>query len=277
VSPVSPLLHLFPSLNIIMSKMIKDRIDPVSVHVVVLGIIGAGKSTLVRKIENRISEYGKKCISVEEPVNAWKTSGLLEDLYKNPVSLAAPFQMMAFSDRLLGYDKLREEKNKDVEYLISDGHILLDRYVYTENFIRRECINEEQLKVYSRSFSTWQKLQPVATPTLILFIDVSPETCLKRIKEVRKRPEEMSISLDYLKGLDTCLNDLFEKLSVENNGILPNSVKVCKVNGEKSKKEILEEAIDQIDGLVGSGYGSKHEISFNVIPATVTQNITQLV
>ena len=84
-----------------MSKSTKKTKSKTPIVVVVDGVIGAGKSTLIREcLIPYFIESGRTVTEVKEPVERWKKNGRLEQFYKDPKRRAYQFQTTAFHDRV---------------------------------------------------------------------------------------------------------------------------------------------------------------------------------
>lgn len=171
-------------------------------HIAIVGNIGAGKSELSKRINselNRTSELKVKLI--KERVDEWTELGILDWMYKDPKTFAFPFQVMAMSSRMREYALALKE---NTEIIISDGHIYADRKMFTDNFIKCGLITDKHAAIYDYTFSNWDNIYSSIIPDVWIKIDISPEVCLKRIKN-RGRTEERNITLDYLTNLEESL------------------------------------------------------------------------
>jgi len=172
------------------------------------GQIGVGKSTIIEKIKTVLDN--KNFFYLSEPVEQWKSitdkDGInpLEHFYKNPKQYAFNFQILAFITRLTQLQNAKKQKNEP-EFIFTERSLEEDKYVFAELLHEEGFINEIEF----RSYSLWFESQAVL-PDFNIFLKASPEVCFERIKN-RNRPEELTITLDYLKSLDKKYQDLLTK------------------------------------------------------------------
>lgn len=172
------------------------------------GNIGVGKSTIIEKTKKVLDN--KSFIYLSEPVEQWTalkdSHGInpLEYFYKDPKRFSFNFQILAFITRLTQLQNAKEKK-QNPEFIITERSLEEDKYVFAELLHEQGFINEIELK----SYNLWFETQAVL-PDFNIFLKCSPETCFERIKK-RNRPEEQTITIDYLKLLDKKYDDLLTK------------------------------------------------------------------
>jgi deoxyguanosine kinase len=203
--------------------------------IVILGNIGSGKTSVTESLSDRFSSIGERLLLLPEPVNEWKECGILRSFYEDMEKYAFPFQMFAFASRSKKFKGI-EWKNYDV--CVSDSHTLADRHVFAENLHTQGLICTTDMRFYNLFCDNWEKVVPEMIPDLMIYLDVSVETCLERIKK-RGRPEEKTIPADYLKGLQ----DNFKEMINKN----PSPHKIAKIDGERSIQAISADIKETID------------------------------
>jgi len=163
-----------------------------SKYIVIAGNIGAGKSTLVKKLTESINWE-----PYYEPVSE---NPYLKDFYKDMHKWAFHSQLFFLSDRMSMHKELQEFR----------GNVVQDRSIYedAEIFARNRYINGF---MNERDFQTYWKMYSIAinllnTPNLIVYLKADIPALKKRIS-IRNRDFEASISDDYLHNL----NILYEK------------------------------------------------------------------
>lgn len=161
------------------------------------GNIGVGKSTILDLLKGILASSLFKFIT--EPVDTWTSIkdsnnvNVLEHFYTNPQRYAFNLQVLAFITRLT---QLQNALKRDNSIIITERSLEEDRYIFAEHLTEAGFITEIEMKSYEYWFDTQAIL-----PDLNIFLKASPETCYERIKK-RNRPEEKTITLDYLKALD---------------------------------------------------------------------------
>lgn len=157
------------------------------------GNIGAGKSTV-------LAHLGKSslCDIVAEPIEAWtnlKGNNLLAMLYEDPHRWGFAFQANA----QMSIAKLHSRPAK-APVKVMERSIFSARYCFVENLYQNKILQPVEYEI----LNDWFQML-VANDSchldLIIYLRAEPETCLERIR-TRNRPEEQSITLDYLKQLN---------------------------------------------------------------------------
>ena len=159
------------------------------------GNIGSGKSTVVRKLEDK-GVANMRCL--QEPVNVWSEyqmdgKNILEHFYSDRKRFAFPFQMMAFYTRLKVIKDLVSSTSGDG--IVMERSLETDKRIFAKMMIDDGSIDQMSARIYNEWFND---LTPDYTSGIInIYIRTPPEVCHQRISE-RKRPGEDVIPLDYL-------------------------------------------------------------------------------
>jgi deoxyadenosine/deoxycytidine kinase len=173
-------------------------IKPVVIH----GSIGAGKTTILTKIER----HGFRVLY--EDLDSWrnvKGYNLLDEYYKNPSRLAYVFQSEIVRSR---YKQFLDLVN-DEEWLRSDGQDTMEfgklriKIVFTERdhmsslhvFSKRLLDTGLMLPVEYSHMELWCEMLGMPVSKNIFYLQISPEECMDRI-EKRDRPEESKGGVD---------------------------------------------------------------------------------
>ena len=160
------------------------------------GNIGAGKTT-VGKALAASGVFG----FLEEPTKAWRegfASNMLELFYSDTERWAFTFQICAFITRAKTWSEVLALT--DHTRVLLERSIFCDRYVFAENCYRTGLLTASEYQLYC---GLWEFLVSnyCQEPDTIIYLRTPPETCLDRIK-ARGRPEEMGITLEYLRQLE---------------------------------------------------------------------------
>lgn len=181
------------------------------------GNIGAGKSTLIEKLQNiyltgsaeeKRKYFGKlgetKIVFMKEPVDVWTSichtetgESILEKFYKNPKEYSFPFQVMIYITHLEEYRRVVRE-NPDCAVLICERSIDAGRHIFTQMLKDDGMIDDLSFQIYKRLFDSTANEFPLSA---VMHLEVSPEVCLKQV-EKRARDGESAISLEYLEKCD---------------------------------------------------------------------------
>ena len=158
------------------------------------GNIGSGKSTLIRILQKKYTNI----IFVLEPIDEWalikddNEENILTKFYNNQEKYAFSFQMMAYISRLAQLKKIIKEHPWSI--IITERSIFTDRNVFAKMLYDNKKIETINYQIYLSWFDCFIKDIQLEG---IIYLDVSPEKCYKRVLK-RKRSGE-TITLPYLK------------------------------------------------------------------------------
>ena len=193
----------------------------------VAGLIGAGKSTLARKIS---SMFETDLFEEDAPANPY-----IADFYKDQATYAFNLQVSLLNERFEQQQRI----------IWSGRPCVQDRSLY-EDRIFATVLNADGLMT-DRDFETYNRLYKnmlnfMKQPALILWLYVTPEQALQNIKE-RGRGMESAIPLSYLQKL----HDEYERKMHE----ISRSVQVVKVDWNEfgSEVDVVDALIDQWKGI----------------------------
>ena len=214
-----------------------DEIRIISVE----GNIGAGKSTLIQKLQEKYKDC-KEVLFLQEPVSLWETfrdpisgKNILENFYENPKKYAFAFQMLAFQSR---YDLLKTTiQNIHIEKLpvhtiVMERSLDADYHIFAKTMFEDGTLENIEWDIYQ--YVTKLRLTSHGVSGVI-WLDVPPRECLNRIKK-RAREGEDGISLEYL---SKCHKAHTEWLA-------DNSEFVCRIDNGI----YCEEDMDEIDAFL---------------------------
>jgi deoxyadenosine/deoxycytidine kinase len=165
------------------------------------GIIGAGKSTFSREIAKRLDLR-----LIEEPV---ETNPYLEKFYQDPKQYAFGMQIFLLHKRyamqqLAAYEATGVGGFKGA---ILDRSLSGDR-VFAKMLYEAGHINELDFQTYEMAHE--YMCRSLLPPTLLIFLDVQPQTAFDRMKK-RNRGAESGVPLDYLIQLRKGYQDLIRE------------------------------------------------------------------
>ncbi|MEL7645703.1 MAG: deoxynucleoside kinase [Anaerolineaceae bacterium] len=160
--------------------------------IVVAGNIGAGKSTLVQILSERL---GFKPFF--EPVN---DNPYLEDFYRNMEAWSFHSQLYFLTRRLRIHKQLLDAEGS----VVQDRSVYEDAEVFARNLYLQEDMSTRDYGVYQDLYRILIDLLP--PPNLVVYLRTSVDTLLQRIS-TRGRGFEAGISRGYLERL----NGLYEE------------------------------------------------------------------
>ena len=159
-------------------------------HVAIDGPIGVGKTSLVEMLARRF--HGTKILEdVDNP--------FLGDFYKKKTGSAFQTQLFFLLSR---YQQQREIAQIDLftNLVLADYHFPKDKIFACLN------LDDSELLIYDKLYSLLAESVP--KPDLVLYLQGSLETCMRRIKK-RMRSIEKGITPEYLAQLIEAYNYYF--------------------------------------------------------------------
>lgn len=187
------------------------------------GLDGSGQSTQTKLLKKWFLSLGKPCIATKEP-----TGGLIGGLIRaqlmgewrsNPEAL----QLLFAADRAVHLEK------EILPALEKDANVVTDRYLFSSIAYGMVSLDKKWLKQINSKFTL---------PDITIYLDVSPEECLNRLKGSRARLELFEKE-DYLKKV----HRNYMTLSKEYKNFFV-------IDGEKSIKEVHENIVSLIKSLM---------------------------
>jgi len=193
------------------------------IHITVAGPIGSGKTTLVKKLTNLLSNSAL----VNEPLDMNVLTHFLkcadidkqsstETTRRDYSDSAFSFQMSMLTNR---FAHLILALNKpDVDWVISDQGLLFDTVFAS---LHEERFTEEEYKMYEILYKNMNRRASVkCKETIIVYLNESIEVCKERVKQ-RNRPGEINTYINekpnYISDLKKRMDSLIKKLEDEGN------------------------------------------------------------
>jgi deoxyadenosine/deoxycytidine kinase len=194
--------------------------DPKKKFIIVDGVIGAGKTTVISLIEKEINneahKYGKlKVKAIYEPVKLWNDTGVLQYFYKDIPKHCYEFQTYSFITRI---ESIIEDlyNNQDADVYILERSIWTDKYIFLE--LLKDLIGELRMSMYNKWWDMWSYIIPMRVDKWVL-LDTSLEESLRRIN-TRNRNGESVIDIDYQTNLYIKHIEFYDTLQKENKPVV---------------------------------------------------------
>ena len=160
-------------------------------YIVVEGVIGAGKTSLARMLQERLQA---KLVLEEVEENPF-----LKDFYKDRERFAFQTQMHFLFSRFQQQRNLRQLELFS-ERMVSDYLFQKDRIFASLN------LSERELTLYDRLVG-WLELE-IMPPDVVVYLQANPDTLMRRIAR-RGRPYEKDMDANYIKQLNEAYNHFF--------------------------------------------------------------------
>lgn len=164
-------------------------------YVVIEGNIGAGKTTLVKKLA---ADFNAKTL-----LESFAENPFLPEFYKNPQRHAFPLELFFLAER---YQQMNEDFARPDLF---QKTILADYHFFKSLLFADVTLKDEELRLFKRLYNIIYKTLP--KPELILYLHVSVERLLMQI-EKRGRTYEKTISATYLQSIQAQYFDFFKSL-----------------------------------------------------------------
>jgi deoxyadenosine/deoxycytidine kinase len=152
-------------------------------HIVVEGPIGAGKTSLARKLAER---FGAQPV-LEDPAG----NPFLERFYVDSRRYALPTQLFFLFQRV---NQLRDLAQQDLFAQAMVGDFLLDK----DPLFARLTLDDDELRLYRQIFESLRPQAP--TPDLVIYLQAPPDTLIERVGR-RGLEMESGISEAYMRAL----------------------------------------------------------------------------
>jgi len=162
--------------------------------VVIEGNIGAGKTSLAKKISR---DYNARLI-----LERFADNPFLPRFYKNPERYAFPVELSFLADR---YNQLKKELQ---ERDIFSAFTVSDYYFMKSLIFARNTLAPDEYRLYSQIFHIIYQSLP--KPDLYVFLHVSTERLLSNIKH-RGRKYEADITGEYLDNINSGYFEFFKQ------------------------------------------------------------------
>ncbi len=149
-------------------------------HIVVEGPIGAGKTSLARRMANASGA----ALMLETP----DENPFLPKFYRDMARYALPTQLFFLFQRI---HQLAELKQQDMFKGLTIGDFLIEK----DPLFARMILSDDELALYEQMY---RHLKPQAVvPDLVIYLQASPETLIERVKR-RGSSYEQPMSEAYL-------------------------------------------------------------------------------
>lgn len=168
------------------------------------GNIASGKSTLTLAIKKLLNTAKLERTEVfAEQVN----NTFLGAFYNDTKRFSFAFQMYMLTTRLYQVDEASRQAKQEGKFVMLDRGAVGDAVFATLNHDMKN-MDDQELGIYH---SVCQQRNPnlSAKVDLMLYLDVDPSECYRRVHSERKNEAEETIPLAYLEGVDKTYFNIF--------------------------------------------------------------------
>ena len=164
-------------------------------HIVVEGPIGCGKTSLARRLAERLGAE----VLLEDP----KANPFLAQFYRDMRRYALPTQLFFLFQRVQQLEGLRQPD-------LFAKPIVADFTLAKDPLFARLTLDDAEYQLYAKIYDHVQPQAPV--PDLVIYLQASIETLVQRVKK-RGNPMEAGIDEDYLRRLSEAYTRYFHAYS----------------------------------------------------------------
>ena len=191
-------------------------------YIAIEGVIGAGKTTLAKKIKDRLS--------AELILEQFEQNPFLESFYSNRKRFAFQTQMFFLINRFKQQQELNQE-NLFTEYIVCDYIFEKDKVFAYLN------LSGDELKLYESIFPLLAR--NLRKPDLVVFLQSSVDRLMYNIKR-RSRKIEKSLTRSYIEELSEAYNHFFFRYNTTPL-LIVNSTDIDFVNSDDDFDELFRQ------------------------------------
>jgi deoxyguanosine kinase len=200
-------------------------------YIAIEGVIGAGKTSLSRKLSEKLNS---KLILEEFEVNPF-----LEKFYSNRKRFAFQTQMFFLINRFKQQQELMQED------LFSE-HIVSDYIFEKDKIFAYMNLSGEELKLYESIFPLLER--DLRKLDLVVYLQSSVDRLMYNIKK-RSRKIERDLTRSYIEELSEAYNNFFFKYN-STPLLIVNTTEIDFVNKQSDFDELYKEIFRKERGLV---------------------------
>ncbi len=191
-------------------------------YIAIEGVIGVGKTTLARKLKERLNAQ----LILEQ----FEVNPFLENFYSDRKRYAFQTQMFFLINRYKQQQELNQE-DLFTQHIISDYLFDKDRIFAYLN------LNGEELKLYENIFPLLSR--SLRKPDLVVYLQSSVERLMFNIKK-RSRRIERNLTLSYIEELSEAYNHFFFRYN-QSPLLIVNSTEIDFVNSDSDFDELFKQ------------------------------------
>ncbi len=199
-------------------------------YIAIEGVIGAGKTSLAKKISDRLK--------AELILEQFEVNPFLENFYSDRKRYAFQTQMFFLINRFKQQEELNQE-NLFTEYIVSDYVFDKDRIFAYLN------LNGEELKLYESIFPLLSR--SLRKPDLVVFLQSSVDRLMYNIKK-RSRKIERNLTRSYIEELSDSYTHFFFRYT-GTPLLIVNSTEIDFVNNEQDFNELFKQIFRKDRGV----------------------------
>jgi len=199
-------------------------------YIAIEGVIGAGKTSLARKIKDKLN--------AELLLEQFDANPFLEKFYSDRSRYAFQTQMFFLINRFKQQEELSQE-DLFRDYIVSDYLFEKDRIFAYLN------LNSEELKLYESLYPLLAR--SLRKPDLVVFLQSSTDRLMHNIKN-RNRKIERALNRSYIEDLSEAYNHFFFRYN-STPLLIVNSTDIDFVNSDGDFEELFKQIFREDRGV----------------------------
>lgn len=199
-------------------------------YIAIEGVIGAGKTSLAKKISEKLN--------AEAIFEQFEVNPFLESFYSDRKRYAFQTQMFFLINRFKQQEELNQE-NLFTEFIVSDYVFDKDRIFAYLN------LNGEELKLYESIFPLLSR--SLRKPDLVVFLQSSVDRLMFNIKK-RSRKIERNLTRSYIEELSDAYTHFFFRYT-DTPLLIVNSTGIDFVNNDQDFNELFKQIFRRDRGV----------------------------
>ncbi len=199
--------------------------------VVVAGNIGSGKTTLTKKLSERLG-WKPHFESVQD-------NPYLADFYADMSRWSFPLQVYFLNHRFNAHKQIEASPASSVQ----DRSIYEDANIFARSLYESGKLDERDYQNYRALYDSM--IQYLSPPTLMIFLRRSVPKLQERIKQ-RGRDYEQSIPLEYLSGLNDYYDDWYGRYNL-GKSLIVDTDELDFLDNEEHFNRLVKRIYDSID------------------------------
>lgn len=199
--------------------------------VVVAGNIGSGKTTLTKKLSEKLG-WKPHFESVQD-------NPYLADFYKDMSRWSFPLQVYFLNHRFNAHKQIEASPSSSVQ----DRSIYEDANIFARALYESGKLDERDYQNYRALFESM--IQYLSPPTLMIFLRRSVPKLQERIKQ-RGRDYEQAIPVDYLTSLNDYYDDWYGKYNL-GKSLIVDTDELDFLDNEEHFNRLVKRIYDSID------------------------------
>ena len=210
--------------------MSEEEFKPDVKYIAIEGVIGAGKTSLAKKIKDKLH--------AELLLEQFDANPFLEKFYSDRIRYAFQTQMFFLINRFKQQEELSQE-NLFRDYIVSDYLFEKDRIFAYLN------LNSEELKLYESLYPLLAR--SLRKPDLVVFLQSSSDRLMQNIKN-RNRKIERALNRSYIEELSEAYNHFFFRYH-STPLLIVNSTEIDFVNSDGDFEELFKQIFREDRGV----------------------------